>query len=1419
MKAGSKNWTTVAESKFSWEREALEFVRERFPSHEPYRAWANFEFIADDGSINEVDLLVFSPEGFFLIEIKSHLGKLSGDAGTWTWEHDGKLSTIDNPLIATNLKAKKLRSLLQRQKAFQKKGEFPYVEPLVFCSAPDLRCELQGNASFRVCLRDRDQAGTVPARPGIMAAISDRKKCPGLDPRPPKVLHNSPMAKLIGQAIDQAGIRPSQRVRKVSDYLLEHIIGEGPGYQDWLASHAQVPESKRRVRLYLVRAEATAEDRQTIERAARREFQLLDNFGHPGILRAYNFTEHELGPALLFEHDPLSLRLDHYLAQQKDKLSSAVQLDLMRQIAEVIQYAHDKKVIHRGLCPQSILVTNPSSERPRIKVFNWQVGYRESGSSNGASRVVSATSHVDRLVEDAATAYMAPETFTESNTGEHLDVFSLGTIAYHLFSGSAPASNAVELSEKLRNTTGLQISSVLNGAGEWLQYLIQAPTNPNVGNRTDSVADFLGILNEVERELTTPEHDYVDDPSRAQMGDLLPGGYSVVRRLGQGACSVALLVEYEGQDFVLKVANDPEHNARVRAEADVLSKQEMRHPCIVDFVRLIELGQHAGFLMRPVYAEKGKRLIETLGQRVRKEGKLHIDMLQRFGDDLLSVVNHLEEQGIPHRDIKPDNIAVGMVGRGDKLHLVLFDFSLSRSPPENIRAGTNGYLDPLLPLRKPPRWDLHAERYSAAITLYELATGALPKWGNGDTDPSHLGPTVEIIIEAELFDAPLRESLAAFFAQGLRRNIAERFDNAEEMLRTWRQCFEGIDDDGPLSDHADDAQLAALLADATFDTHISELGLGNRATNALDRANILTVEDLLSVPMRRLLRLRGVGNKTRREITSAVKTLRDRLGKPDREQPPVPEVAAPEPISVDVSSLSVDLLSERILKASDRDGETFQQLAPLLLGLDPKSTEFWPSQTDVARQLEVTRARVGQLLAKLQERWARDAALTRLRTDLAEIVNSQGGVMSAQELAETLLVARGSAQDEPRRTQLASAVLRAAVEVERGMSEPRYIVARDSNSVLIARNLDLANYARRLGEVADQIASEDPLLPPARILERLRKVPPGEGLASQALAIPDTRLIRLAAAASANAAVSSRQELYPRKMPAVRAMKLSQGAVLGQRLITVEQIRERVGGRYPEAIAIPERPALDELLREAGIELNWDATGKCGQGCYVSPIRDLISVTSGSEQLLRLPTSPGPSEAGQITPAEADARQFEERLQRSLKEGSFLALLVNPKHYEDARSELCRRLSLELIDLEGLFIDALQDVAGKASVQWNLVLDTDIQPNHGDWDKLKMLVARAMPAIEERLLGAQKTMLVIYPGLLARYDQMDLLSRLSQKVGRVGGIPGLWILLPGDNQALIDGKPVPLIGPGQRTRIPESWLSNLHRASGNGAAH
>lgn len=719
----------MEESQYPWEREALAFIHDQFPQHEPYRAWSNFEFIAEDGSVNEVDLLVFSPQGFFLIEIKSHPGHLSGDPGLWTFEHEGKRKTLDNPLLACNRKAKKLQSLLTRQSATRNKGRLPFIEALVFCSAPDLTCQLQGAARSRICLRDRPADGGQRARDGIMAAIM-RRTCEGLA-GPPKGEHNRPMAKIVAQALDQAGIRPRQRNRKVGDYILEALVDQGPGYQDWVASHTKLKSTKRLIRLYLVRTESSVEDRRAIERAARREFELLEALQHPGILRAYEFTEHELGPVIFFAYDPAALRLDHYFARNHASLSADQRIHLLRQVAEVIQFAHENKVVHRALSPRSILVIPGDGEHPRVRVFNWQVGHAEgSGTSSDSSR--SLTAHIDRLVDDSSTAFMAPEVFSPvMNLGEHLDVFSLGALAYYLFSGVFPAENGLALSEKLRGTGGLSLSSVLNATGRELQHLVQGSTNPDVSHRLDSVTDFLQYLDDAERELSPAEHELVDNPSDAKQDDLLPGGYKVVKRLGQGSTSIAMLVERGGEHFVLKVASDIDYNQRLIDEAEVIPK--LRHSCVVDFVGPLNVGEHAGFLVRPVFADKDKLRIETLGHRLRVEGSLHLDLLQRFGDNLIGAVSFLEEQGIPHRDIKPDNITVGMVGRGDKLHLVLFDFSLSRAPVEQIRAGTSGYLDPLLPLRK--RWDLHAERYAVAITLYELATGTQPTWGDGKSDP------------------------------------------------------------------------------------------------------------------------------------------------------------------------------------------------------------------------------------------------------------------------------------------------------------------------------------------------------------------------------------------------------------------------------------------------------------------------------------------------------------------------------------------------------------------------------------------------------------------------------------------------------------------------------------------------------------
>jgi len=161
------SWTLVSPSKFPWEQEALDFVRQSPPPTANIHVCSNFEFVADNGSIYEVDMLCVGPWGAFLVEIKSRPATISGNAGLWAWHRDGRSHTAENPLLLANRQCKALRSLLERQKAFSRE-RVPFIEPLVFCS--DTSNQLVFSGPQPVCLRStiiavltrREGAGLKP---------------------------------------------------------------------------------------------------------------------------------------------------------------------------------------------------------------------------------------------------------------------------------------------------------------------------------------------------------------------------------------------------------------------------------------------------------------------------------------------------------------------------------------------------------------------------------------------------------------------------------------------------------------------------------------------------------------------------------------------------------------------------------------------------------------------------------------------------------------------------------------------------------------------------------------------------------------------------------------------------------------------------------------------------------------------------------------------------------------------------------------------------------------------------------------------------------------------------------------------------------------------------------------------------------
>ena len=1010
---------------------------------------------------------------------------------------------------------------------------------------------------------------------------------------------------------------------------------------------------------------------------------------------------------------------------------------------------------------------------------------------------------------------MAPEAIAGmAFDAPKLDLFSLGAIAYHVFAGRAPATSIEELHQKCRLGHGLRISEVMDGVGRELQDLIQFSTCPAVEDRLATVREFLDLLENVEKEFASATLEEVVNPLEARAGDRLAGGFVVKKRLGTGSTSVALLVQRDGQEGVLKVALDPGLNARLRDEGQLL--HTLRHQHIVELYKVVDIGNYTALFMAVAGVET-KAGTYTLAQRLRYEGRLSLDLLQRFGEELLTVADWLEQKGISHRDIKPDNVGVGQTAAG-KLTLVLFDFSLAHTPVDNIRAGTAPYLDPFLRRRKPPRWDLYAERFAIAMTLYEMATGVLPQWGDGQSDPAMLD--CEVSLDSALFDPAVRDALAAFFTRALHSDYRQRFDNAEDMRRAWQRVFASVDQPGTETDHGALRDLESALSAATEDTPLSTLGLSPRVLDALARLGAQTIGELLRLPRIRLYRNQGVGQQTVREIRELAERLAQHFAARD-DQPPALPLHEPEQDSTpaDPRLLSVDLMAR--LAVPRRLPAEEQRVLLACLGLhSPSQGETWPAQQDIAARLAVSRDTVQHVLQHARERWSRQSWMTELRKEVAAWLDKNGGVLTAAELTAAVLTARGSVAPDAERPRLAAALAAAAVETEMARAGARYTLYRGAPAVLIIATPALADaytatpaaraqYAERLGARADALALADPLLPPARLVEELQAMPPPEG---DPQLTPD-RLLRLAVATSQQAALSSRMELYPRHMAASRAVKLGVGSLLGPRELTVQQIQQRIASRYPQAEPVPGRPALDDLLREAGIAWVWDDTGDSGRGVYRPPYQ-APEARSGTSVLPRLSTAAPPGEFP--SPAAEAAQALEERLARAVHERRFLLLTVAPRYLLRAEEEIRRRFPVTRLSLEALLLQEMRAVATAAGARWDIVLQADAAPSDSrDWRNLQILVRRAMPAVEQALFAADRPVLLVYPGLLARYDQIALLEKLREACTQQHHAPGFLVLVPSDAQRtmpVLDGKPVPVILASEWARIPDAWLSNAHRA-------
>ncbi|MET7352948.1 BREX system serine/threonine kinase PglW [Streptomyces mirabilis] len=1455
-----QRWHQTRSSPFPWEQDALDHIKRLVPQTEPYRAWATFSFTASSGRVNECDLFIAVPRGLYLVELKAHPGRLVNSGSTWSFHGGDKTRTISNPLHLTDLKSKELKGQLEwAARKLYPRLRIPRVEPAVFLSDPGLVSELDEVQRIRVYGRD----GSASNLPGIWQGLL------GTPPQREEHRITADFARHLDELMRKIGVRASTAHLDFGEWrLASRPLDAGDTWEDRLAKREGLIHEEARVRVYLVEQQATDAARRSTERAALREYQVLQGIAHSGIAQAVDFREHQGGPAILFRHRHDDLRLDDYLAAHGARLNDETRRNMVRQLADALRYAHRRSLYHRALAARSIYVSaRPDGGQPTLRITDWQSAARDFEVTS--LRSLGNSPLGEEHIQDAAEVYLAPGFDEEYADPVELDVFGLGAVAYFILTGTAPAARRSELMARLGADGGLHPYAVSDSIAASMDELVYQATRAEAADRLDSVDAFLRQLDAAEQDVNSQAAAAETDPLTATPGQALDAEWSVVRVLGSGATARALLVEGDPetgaglpQPRVLKVALDAEKDSRLHAEAAALKQVGGGR-----IVRLLDGPRTLGgrTVLELEYAGE-----QSLAQRLRGQGRLTYDDLESFGEDLFKALEELTAKGVRHRDLKPENLGV-QHGADGREHLMLFDFSLADVPDRDLRAGTKGYLDPFLDHGHRREYDDYAEHYAAAITLHEMASGERPVWGDGTGDPRTTSDQYPALAE-DLFEPGLREGLTAFFARALHRDTARRFDSLKQMSAAWRDLFTRADAvppaTTPATATADAATLqeirdtAALAAEAK--TELIAAGLSPRAVSVAADLGASTVGELVALPPHRFSQARGAGVLIRNELkrrhkqwTAALRSKpaagAARAGRAVNSANPSGKAAAAaaetdaEVIDQLTARGSVDQLAALLAPGPSRANSNKPEVIRATLGLPGDGTEPdpwdeqlapWPTQVAIAGALKTAQPTVSRHHAAAIKEWAQTGWLQHIRNELVAVLEAGGRVMTAQELALELRVRHGAGADTPARTLAKSrAVVRAAVEAEAlpdGRDEehqPRLAVLRRGERVLVALESlpgsdapsapDLADYAARLSVKADELAASDPLPGRASVVRDLRAVPAPEGMAPLA----ETRLVALAAAAATKAAASPRLELYPRDLSLDRALRISQ-APAGVRRdlgITVDDLLAKVRYRFPELdFGAPTHITVEDALKKADFPLEYDTAAHC----FRPPAPSVNGTQLRSGMSTGTVTAAGNAAMGAAAAGRDPDALLGGKLRGAIERGGFVALNVHLKYLAGAAEAVAGAFPVVPVNLAQVFLTEFRALAGERGTDWSKVLGADTTyTRSGELPAgLRSYVTRVWPRVAERIAetaqARQGAVLFVHTaGLFGRYWEAggrETLVELQNAARRGGASPhGLWLLCPSESPrgvSHLDRRTVEVLGEAERVVLERSFLEELRAA-------
>src|SRR5881296_3377911 len=204
--------------------------------------------------------------------------------------------------------------------------------------------------------------------------------------------------------------------RRIGSYQILSLLGEGGMGAVYRADDTKL---KRDVALKIL-PEAFTHDPGRMARF-QREAEVLASLNHPNIAQIYGGEDRALVMELVEGESP------------KGPMPFDEAWKIAVQIADALEYAHEKRVMHRDLKPANIKVTPDGV----VKLLDFGLAKAftvQSEASSSASPAITTRATKAGVILGTA-AYMAPEQAKGEKVNKRADIWSWGVVLYELLTG------------------------------------------------------------------------------------------------------------------------------------------------------------------------------------------------------------------------------------------------------------------------------------------------------------------------------------------------------------------------------------------------------------------------------------------------------------------------------------------------------------------------------------------------------------------------------------------------------------------------------------------------------------------------------------------------------------------------------------------------------------------------------------------------------------------------------------------------------------------------------------------------------------------------------------------------------------------------------------------------------------------------